>query len=169
MRQLPLPGQPAVPLRGFSLTQPWATLVAYGAKQWETRSWSTSYRGLVAIHAAKGFPLDCRELCFHQPFCDALRFRCGIVTLGDLPRGAILCIARLTDCVRITDTNAPDGDEYEFGNYQAGRFMWRLENVRRLQAPIRCKGALGLWMVPPEITAGIVAEFAAARDLDGRR
>jgi len=43
-------------LRGFTLTQPWASLVAGGAKHNETRDWYTSYRGLLAIHAAKTFP-----------------------------------------------------------------------------------------------------------------
>lgn len=144
-----------LPLRAISLTQPWATLVAYGAKRWETRSWSTNYRGLIAIHAAKGFPNDCRELCLEQPFRDALKIRCGIVTLGDIPRGSILCVAALTDCVRITDANAPGEPEYSFGNYAPGRFMWHFENATRLKAPVACKGALGVWMVPPDITAQI--------------
>lgn len=43
-------------LRGLSLHQPWASLVAVGAKRVETRSWSTPYRGLLAIHATKLFP-----------------------------------------------------------------------------------------------------------------
>lgn len=43
-------------IRGLTLTQPWATLVALGEKHYETRSWDTGYRGLVAIHAAKKFP-----------------------------------------------------------------------------------------------------------------
>ena len=32
-------------VKALSLTQPWATLVAMGAKRIETRSWATSYRG----------------------------------------------------------------------------------------------------------------------------
>jgi hypothetical protein len=41
-------------MKVLSLTQPWATLAAIGAKKIETRSWSTAYRGPLAIHAAKG-------------------------------------------------------------------------------------------------------------------
>lgn len=40
-------------MKALSLTQPWASLVAVGAKRIETRSWRTSYRGPLAIHAAK--------------------------------------------------------------------------------------------------------------------
>lgn len=35
------------------MQQPWATLIAIGAKRVETRSWFTSYRGPLAIHAAR--------------------------------------------------------------------------------------------------------------------
>ena len=45
-------------MKALTLTQPWASLVACGAKTIETRSWRTPYRGPVAIHAAKGFPAD---------------------------------------------------------------------------------------------------------------
>lgn len=41
-------------MKAVTLTQPWATLVAIGAKQIETRSWPTNYRGPLAIHAGKG-------------------------------------------------------------------------------------------------------------------
>ena len=43
-------------MRALSLTQPWATLVVLGAKSFETRSWTTTYRGPLLIHAAKRFP-----------------------------------------------------------------------------------------------------------------
>lgn len=35
----------------LTIHQPWATLIAIGQKRYETRSWSTSYRGLLGIHA----------------------------------------------------------------------------------------------------------------------
>ena len=38
----------------LSLWEPWATLMAIGAKKIETRSWATSYRGWLAIQASKG-------------------------------------------------------------------------------------------------------------------
>lgn len=45
-------------MRAISLHQPWASAIAYGAKRVETRSWSTNYRGPLAIHAAKLFNVD---------------------------------------------------------------------------------------------------------------
>jgi len=55
--------------RAISLTQPWATLMAIDKKRVETRNWRVNFRGWVAIHAAKAFPMECRALCYRpQPF-----------------------------------------------------------------------------------------------------
>jgi activating signal cointegrator 1 len=43
-------------VKALSLWQPWASLVALGVKTLETRSWSTSHRGPLAIHAAAAVP-----------------------------------------------------------------------------------------------------------------
>jgi hypothetical protein len=40
-------------VKALSLWQPWASLIPLGTKTIETRSWSTRYRGPLAIHAAK--------------------------------------------------------------------------------------------------------------------
>lgn len=45
--------EPLGPSKCLSLWQPWASLIALRAKHIETRSWSTSYRGPLAIHASK--------------------------------------------------------------------------------------------------------------------
>lgn len=43
-------------MKALTLHQPWATLVAVGAKQVETRGWATRYRGPIAIHAGHRRP-----------------------------------------------------------------------------------------------------------------
>jgi hypothetical protein len=42
------------PEKALSLWQPWASLIVLGHKDKETRSWPTSYRGRLWIHATKG-------------------------------------------------------------------------------------------------------------------
>ena len=107
-------------MRGLTLTQPWASLVAIGAKRIETRSWSTNYRGPIAIHAAKGFPKECQRLA-----CDAALYREPLVAAGmdvytpppehwyhapsyhyrgGLPLGAIVATARLAYVFMTGDT-----------------------------------------------------------------
>ena len=54
------------PIKAITLLQPYAALVAIGAKTIETRSWYTPYRGPLAIHAGKG--RDFLYLCQSEPF-----------------------------------------------------------------------------------------------------
>jgi activating signal cointegrator 1 len=138
-------------MKALSLTQPWATLVAIGAKKIETRSWSTSYRGPLLIHAAKRFPMGYRELCFEEPFRSMLL--CGGVRCHpeSLHLGSLLAVCRLENVIS-TEAAIRQGlgqrYEREFGDYSVGRFAWFLGGVDRLKDPIPYKGALGLFDVP---------------------
>lgn len=146
---------------GLTLTQPWATLVATGEKQIETRSWGSQYRGLVAIHASKAFPLTARELMTTPPFHAALD-RHGYTAPGDLPTGEILALVELI-AVRSTGTDGIDEDwiqqlseqEKAFGDYSPERFGWLLKNALLLPQPVPCKGALSLWAIPDDVRAAI--------------
>ena len=154
-------------MKGLSLTQPWATLVALGAKRYETRSWATRYRGLIAIHASQGLPGYAREVCTGTPFLDVL-LGAGYGHVNELPRGAILAICRIARCVPVTvldlEVDKLSDDEIDFGDYTPGRYAWQLTDLHRLAVPIPCKGALGLWTVPPDIAAALAppAQGAAA-------
>ena len=154
-------------MRGLSLTQPWAQLVAIGAKRIETRSWSTRWRGLLAIHAAKGYPADARAFRASR-WATAALDEAGITSHDDLPLGAIVVVAPLVDC-RLTGTELVTarwvldlvGQELAFGDYSPRRFGWFLEDVRRLAEPVPCRGALGLWELPPDVMEGIERQLAA--------
>ena len=146
-------------MRGLSLTPPWSTLVACGAKGWETRSWQTPYRGNIAIHATKGFPRWARDLCTEEPFRTAL-MRAGFDTPDLLPRGGIIAVARLDSILRITLDTRPDWPEREFGDYTLGRFMWRLTDIRPIPM-IAVRGALGLWRLDAADAARLYAALSA--------
>lgn len=112
----------------LTLTQPYATLVALGAKQFETRDWGTRYRGALLIHAGKGLgPVGGQQglidLCLSEPFRSVL-LAADLLRLGQrhdidrhpnwfhlestpgapqpysllLPRAAIVASTRLFDC-----------------------------------------------------------------------
>ena len=83
-------------MRALTITQPWASLVMSGDKRVETRSWSTTYRGPLAIHAAKGWDVDARW--FAEEVCG----RILSLTPSILPRGAVLGLADLVDCLPVT-------------------------------------------------------------------
>lgn len=137
-------------MKAITLTQPWADLVATGSKLFETRSWSTQYRGPVAIHAAKGFPAYARQFAQEER---------AIGRVGDhVPLGAIVAVAVIAD-VRRTEEVGPylSGLERHLGDYTPGRYAWQLIDVVALPAPVACRGALGLW-TPPEDVLREVAE-----------
>lgn len=50
-------------MKALTIRQPWASLIAHGVKTIETRSWSTEYRGPLAIHAGKAKPERSEEGC----------------------------------------------------------------------------------------------------------
>lgn len=163
------------------MTQPWATLVACGAKRIETRSWSTPYRGPLAIHAAKGFPLAARALCVEEPFAAALRRTGygGLALLSPaevLPRGAVLAVCTLVDVVP-TDPSGLFGDEplemvhhtpearereRAFGDYGPNRYAWLLKDVVPLEHPVPAHGALGVWTLDPTVDVRVAHVMADA-------
>jgi hypothetical protein len=78
-----------------------------------------------------------------------------------MPTSAIVAVARLVDCVRVESLEeSPIGPyEHAFGNYEPGRWAWRLDDVRTLRQPVRCKGARGLWDVDATLAAAIEAHL----------
>lgn len=142
-------------MKCLTLTQPWASLVAAEQKRIETRSWKTSYRGPLAIHAAMGFPKYARQACLEQTFYEAMRF-----VPPDLApaacRGEVIATCRLVDCVpaefaRFNFPHVWSWKELVFGDFTQGRYAWILADVKRLPRPIKAKGALSLWeWTPPE-------------------
>ncbi len=146
-------------MKTLTLTQPWASLVAIGAKRIETRSWYTAYRGPLAIHAAKGFPRWAQETCWRDPFDEVLRRE--IVKDGwkqidpkALPLGKVLATCRLVDCKLIVNSELdlrnsrmmpPEEPELSFGDYSVDRYAWLLEDIKALPSPDPAKGALSLW------------------------
>lgn len=131
-------------IKALSLWQPWASLIAIGAKEFETRSWQHPYRGLLAIHAAKQWTQD--EIYMTERFARTYPVATQGKLLKPLPLMAVLCVAKLVDIVpteRIRDSLA--APEHAFGDYSNRRFAWQLELVEVFDKPIPCKGAQGLW------------------------
>src|SRR5260370_42620635 len=93
--------------------QPWATLIALGAKRIETRSWSTPYRGPLAIHPSgritKGAAMSLYDPLLRQPLAaEGYRDGNGPATNPfGLPLGAVSAVVTLIDVRRITTESVP--------------------------------------------------------------
>lgn len=132
----------------LSLWQPWATLIAVGAKRIETRHWAAppSLIGrTIGIHAAKRkTELGLREL---EPFASAL------AGAGELPLGAVVATAVLDRCPRMTGEaiarlEALHPAEAAFGLYEPSRYAWVLRDVNPLPEPIPWRGGQGIFWLP---------------------
>lgn len=142
-------------MKALTLWQPWASLVAIGAKRVETRSWATSYRGPLAIHAAKVTPHKARALTT-QPFIYTRMVGApfqGGSRLG-YPEGVVLAIVELVDCVPAetwiaqelaNDSHYNVARESELGDLSPGRFAWVLGKRELLPNAIPARGRQQLW------------------------
>lgn len=154
----------------ITLWQPWASLIALGLKQYETRSWLTPYRGPLLIHAAKRpFVLEEQSGKIRVVDRDAdwawqsaleLAYETGILTdqsripfAHQLPLGTVVAIADLTNCSRMTNFSISEMTQLEkhVGDWRQGRYAWHLDNIRPLAKPIPWKGGQGLRNAPAEL------------------
>lgn len=157
-------------MKAISLWQPWATLMADAEKRWETRSRQIRYRGWIAICAAQT-----REhmIIYRRvfPFRERLKAN-GYDENKDLPLGCVVAIGRVTDCITTSDwmrlhcktPNKPKDDrEYCFGNYEPGRFAWKIEDIRKLKEPLPIRGRQFIWTLTDGEEAECLRRISGAR------
>lgn len=127
-------------MKAITISQPFASLIASGEKWCENRTWPTSYRGPLAIHAGKGTQYLDRD------------------ELRDYPTGCVVAVCHLIACVpvgslqeRIRAGMVYDG--LTLGQMQRllehehceGPYAFVLDKIQKLDEPIPAKGAQGFW------------------------
>lgn len=160
-------------MKALTIWQPWASLIAVGAKRYETRSWpapKTLRPGdLLAIHAAKkpdGFDVMMRgsTAAADRAFwalddAEPDAWTDGVCHL--LPLGHVVAVCMFDLCFPTVDIiGTVSQDELLFGDWSEGRWAWRLRLRHRLSPPIVAKDQQGLWEWEPpdwlqrELSAG---------------
>ena len=155
-------------MRGLTLLEPWASLMADGHKTIETRSWSTKYRGLVAIHSSKnkkGVDGTMTRLAYDAGWNDR-KLRSFMSLVEEWPGGRVIAVGKLVECFSTNDisgqakciergSNLTELMRLErfFGNYSADRFCWLFQDIRRIQHPFDKRGSLGLWKFDADMAA----------------
>lgn len=152
-------------MRALTIWQPYATLIVCGLKRFETRSWATTYRGPLVIHAAKQW--DDERLRDADRVSDLVsprvrhtmttgQFRLATTSWVDT-LGCALGVVDLTDCRQMND----GGSEFEeaVGTFGHGRFGWECSEPRVFDSPVpcagKCEGKQGLWTPPEEVMAQV--------------
>ncbi len=120
-------------MRALVVKQPWAWAIMDGRKRIENRSWTTRYRGPVAIIAGASRS----SLSSATQFLSGL----GIERPADLPFGCILGVVNLVDVIRPSQSSGP---------FAEGPWCWVLENPIKLERPVPFRGQLGLFRLPTE-------------------
>jgi len=142
-------------MKCISLTQPWATLMAIGAKANETRDWRTGYRGPLAIASTKAKPDG--KLVASEPFFSVLRGH-------DLPRGVVVAVVDLVDVVEASDAYAAtlSPNERAFGGYGPKRFAFVTRAPKALRAPVAVRGELNIFDLHPDVARAVVEQVGTA-------
>ena len=126
----------------ISVRQPWAWLLVAGHKDIENRKWRTSYRGPLLIHASQAMEPD--DFPMQREWIET----CGIVIPEDLPRGAIVGSATLTD---VHDWASPPYTGFVPGQVKyspspwfEGPYGFEMEYAVPFYEPIPYRGQLGI-------------------------
>jgi activating signal cointegrator 1 len=167
------------PVPATTIWQPYASLIAIGAKRFETRAYPPPAKHLgkrIAIHAAARLcsrVMDGLDGHVSQDICAA--FEGADIDTGDLdllPRGAVVCTAvlkaayhvfgpaydgwvaveecRLQAPIGVKDIWQPDHIQTDpFGDYSSGRWAWLLTDIEALKDPAPAKGKQGWWKWNP--------------------
>lgn len=137
-------------MKALTIKQPWAQLIAEGAKDIENRDWPTRERGWIAIHSSA--KVSANDI---QDACDAMkmfipRFSSRIFTADALsyPAGSIIAVAELVSCV--SESESP---------WFFGRYGFVIQRAIKLPTPIRIRGALGFWEVPETVEEEIAKQL----------
>lgn len=128
-------------MKAISLIEPYATLIKNNQKKIETRSWKTTYRGELLIHASKTkTPKEWQN-------------NKELMNLLDAPissYGQIVCKCKLVDCIKMTKEyidkiKVEKPIEYFCGIYKEGRYAWVLEDIKPITPSLYAKGNLNIW------------------------
>lgn len=123
----------ALKQKALSVRQPWASMIMWGLKTVEVRSWSTAYRGELFIHASKRIDERAAQL-FH---------------LDRLPFGCLLGSVHLLGVDAFTPELWTELAEQhlQVGPHQPGLYAWRIADPRLFTEPIPYAGERGLFQI----------------------
>ena len=127
-------------MKALTVLQPYASMLIDGAKWVENRTWGTSYRGHLVIHAGQGT----RYLDEHESKL--------------FPRGVAMGVVELVECVSLADVRSNPDDFCErlhrvgvdveaflAHEHAEGPICWIVRRPRRFKSWVSWRGAQGLF------------------------
>src|SRR5262249_6954176 len=133
-------------MKALTIRQTWATLIVLGHKSLETRSWDTTYKGPLLIHASHAITDVGMALFYHSHVQQILQPH-GYRTFYNLPRGAVIGSVDLCACISWEQFQNDEEahslltpDEQLLGTFGPGRFGWLFASPVRFMNPLRFTG-----------------------------
>jgi len=133
-------------MKALTVCEPYASLIRDGLKRVENRTWRTSYRGSMYLHAGKSRnwlsldPTGTIDQAYNMP-------------VSKMTFGAVIATVELVDCIHIDTIRVPTIlakypwlPEHEHAN---GPWCWILDKVVPI-GPWPYKGDRGLFDIPDE-------------------
>lgn len=152
-------------MKALTLWQPWASAIAFGLKQYETRPRKTNHRGLLAIHAGKAMNEEVLASLGHIQWSDHIKLplsrRYDQVGAGDFPQGVVVAVAELEDCLTMDDEliASVGAQERSLGHWEAGRYAYKLTDVKALKTPVAASGKQGMWTLDGDLLAEVLEQI----------
>ncbi len=141
-------------MKAISIKQPWASLIIEGIKDIENRTWKTSFRGTVLVHATAktaGIPSELltNEQWDSLHYCIESPFWMFELMAGRYTNSAIIGTVDIVDCVVNHPSIWAEKTDYENFNEDPVYYNWVLSNPVKFDEPIlNVKGKLSLWDYP---------------------
>lgn len=131
--------------KALSIWQPYASMIMGYMKVYETRSWTTDYRGRLYIHASKKVSKE--DLGKHE---DCVRL------LEPLTYGAVLGYVELVNIQPAWFVKRRTKNDIELyrGDFSDGRYAWVLHDPVLFKEPLPYRGQQGLFEIPDDLLLG---------------
>ena len=166
-----------IQIRGLTLWRPWPQAFLFSErpglpapKRVENRPWwpkwaTAPMRDGVALGAtgehALWLALHAGQHVDTKSTCALLRHR-G-VELQPGPAGVIVAVCRLARVLDVEWLDSRWSDDLDrHYPWISGPYAWEVDQVTALAAPVPCKGAQGLWTLPPGVLAEVRRQWATA-------
>lgn len=143
-------------MKALTICQPFASLICLPdehplAKRVENRTWPTSYRGPLLIHAGKSQAWMNRNDEYDIP-------------LSEMSFGAIVGVCNLVGCVNVNGMSdcmraTAAWPWLETHMHTEGPYCFVLTDCRRFENPIAYRGAQGFFDVPEAIVAEAIEQI----------
>lgn len=121
-------------MRAISIQQPWAWAILHAGKDVENRTWTTRYRGEIAIHATR--------------LQTEWKLPKGVAppAPGALVQKAVLGVVEIVEVVN-----------HSSSRWFTGPYGFVLRNPRPLRQPVACPGNQNIWELPPAVARQVRA------------